>query len=230
MKFEKVVSKFLTNKYVLYVVAFLAITNVMGYMLMGQFKAVLVFILVGCIMTYFSKNMNIVLLTPLIFTALLVSISKREGFADAPKPTTPSPIPDFDLKQNTEATTVTGVQDSSPDKGAEEKLQPPSTEPKKTEKFEVGKKGQARLDYGSTLEAAYEDLNNALGSDGIRRLTEDTQRLMKQQLELADAMKGMTPMLKQAQDMLKSLNITELGDVTSLIKQMGGTQLMKPQA
>jgi|LauGreSBDMM110SN_4_FD.fasta_scaffold19418_2 hypothetical protein len=230
MKFEKVVSKFLTNKYVLYVVAFLAITNVMGYMLMGQFKAVLVFILVGCIMTYFSKNMNIVLLTPLIFTALLVSISKREGFEDAPKSSTPSPIPDFDLKQNIEPTTVKGVQDPSPDNGAEEKLQPTPTEPKKTEKFEVGKKGQNRLDYGSTLEAAYEDLNNALGSDGIRRLTEDTQRLMKQQLELADAMKGMTPMLKQAQDMLKSLNITELGDVTSLIKQMGGTQLMKPQA
>jgi hypothetical protein len=224
MKLEKFFSKFLTNKYVLYVVAFLAITNVMGYMLMGQFKAVLVFILVGCIMTYFSKNMNIVLLTPLIFTALLVSISKREGFADAPIEES------SDTTENTESAVVTGVEDASPDNGAEEQVEETSSEPKQTEKFEVGKKGQARLDYGSTLEAAYEDLNNALGSDGIRRLTEDTQRLMKQQLELADAMKGMTPMLKQAQDMLKSLNITELGDVTSLIKQMGGTQLMKPQA
>jgi hypothetical protein len=96
------------------------------------------------------------------------------------------------------------------------------------ESFEVGrKKGSSRVDYGSTLEAAYEDLNKALGSDGIKRLTSDTQRLMKQQLELADAMKGMTPMLKQAQDMLKSLNITELGDITNMVKQIGGSSILK---
>ena len=70
-------------------------------------------------------------------------------------------------------------------------------------------------------------MNKALGSDGIKRLTSDTQRLMKQQLELADAMKGMTPMLKQAQDMLKSLNITELGDITNMVKQIGGSSILK---
>jgi hypothetical protein len=258
MKFEKFVSKLLANKYVLYIVSVLAILSVMGYMIMGKFQAVLVFILIGCIMTYFSKNMIIILLTPLVFTSLLISVSRREGFATktsgagtansatgaiAPQgtgskaaatsnSTTPS--------RDTEIAGTDAIESVSPSvEGGDVVVESDygdftgdingDNTGHFDDGFEVGRKNQNRLDYGSTLEAAYEDLNKALGSDGIRRLTDDTQRLMKQQLELADAMKGMTPMLKQAQDMLKSLNITELGDVTSLIKQMGGTSIMKPQ-
>jgi hypothetical protein len=246
MKFEKIVSKLLANKYVLYIVSVLAILSVMGYMIMGKFQAVLVFILIGCIMTYFSKNMIIILLTPLVFTSLLISVSRREGFATktsgagTPDPATGQIAPQgsksiaaaTSTPRDTEIAGTDAIESvSSSVEGGDVVVEDNYGDYKDEgdDGFEVGRKNKNRLDYGSTLEAAYEDLNNALGSDGIRRLTDDTQRLMKQQLELADAMKGMTPMLKQAQDMLKSLNITELGDVTSLIKQMGGTSIMKPQ-
>jgi len=282
MKFETFISKLLTNKYVLYIVSFLAIMNVIGYMISGKVQAVIVFILVGCIMTYFSKNMIIILLTPLIFTALLTSISKgkMEGFQIKSSGVSSSGGPvklgkghvaayelanDITAGRSTPPTSTVPVQTASETSGPVESSEqafaensegdsPVDTSPDNTspdgdnaeanveanddtdlatdaspvdENFEVGmRKRQNRLDYGSTLEAAYEDLNNALGSDGIRRLTDDTQRLMKQQLELANAMKGMTPMLKQAQDMLKSLNITEIGDVTSLVKQLGATSIL----
>lgn len=252
MNFEKAVSKLLTNKYVLYFVTFLAIMNIIGYLISGKNQAVLIFILVGCIMTYFSKNMIVILLTPLVFTALIVSGIKREGFKLAqPKPsgganklateeTKMAMDRTFDIGSGEEsyeggdADNSAGgeevVEDSGDyggDEGGDEGGDMSEGGPV-DESFEVGrKKGSSRVDYGSTLEAAYEDLNKALGSDGIKRLTSDTQRLMKQQLELADAMKGMTPMLKQAQDMLKSLNITELGDITNMVKQIGGSSILK---
>jgi hypothetical protein len=84
-----------------------------------------------------------------------------------------------------------------------------------------GRKGASRVDMGSTLEQAYDDLNSVLGSDGIKNLTADTQNLMKQQLHLAEAMKEMGPLMQQAQSMLKTLNIDGLGDLPSLIKKFG---------
>ena len=63
---------------------------------------------------------------------------------------------------------------------------PISADAAKKEDFEVGrrKNGAAKIDYASTIEDAYDDLNKILGSDGIKRLTDDTQGLMKQQMEL----------------------------------------------
>jgi hypothetical protein len=89
--------------------------------------------------------------------------------------------------------------------------------------FEVGRKkaGAARVDYGTTLEKAYDDLSNVLGSDGIKNLTSDTQKLMKQQLQLAEAMENIGPLVQQAQSMLKTLNIDGMSDIPSLLQKFG---------
>ena len=41
-----------------------------------------------------------------------------------------------------------------------------------------------------------------VGKDGIKALTRDTKALMKQQVELANAMKGMQPLIGQAKEMM----------------------------
>ena len=53
-----------TNKYVLYLVAFVALINLLGYMAMGKNICVLLFILIAVITSYFSKNMIFVLAVP----------------------------------------------------------------------------------------------------------------------------------------------------------------------
>jgi len=60
------------------------------------------------------------------------------------------------------------------------------------------------IDYASTVEDAYDELNKIIGGDGIKKLTSDTQNLMQQQLKLAEAMKGMTPMIEQMEPLLKT--------------------------
>ena len=91
------------------------------------------------------------------------------------------------------------------------------------ESFEVGrskKRNGYDIDYASTIEDAYSNLNQIIGSDGIKQLTSDTQNLMKQQLQLADAMNSMTPLiqtmaplLKQAQGLFGNLGGDNLGNL-----------------
>ena len=101
------------------------------------------------------------------------------------------------------------------------------------EPFEVGRakknsKGY-NIDYASTVEDAYDELNKILGSDGIKKLTGDTQSLMKQQMQLAESMKSMgpmiqsmAPMMKQAQDMLGGMGEGKegLGGIMEIAKKL----------
>ena len=70
------------------------------------------------------------------------------------------------------------------------------------------------IDYATTIEDAYDELNNILGSDGIQRLTSDSQNLMKQQMQLAEAMKGMTPVIQSIAPMVENLKgmMGQMGD------------------
>ena len=78
-----------------------------------------------------------------------------------------------------------------------------------------------RIDYASTVEDAYGDLNKILGGDGIKRLTEDTQKLMGQQMQLAEAMKSMSPLLEQAKGLMAGFDMKQFGDITAMAKQFG---------
>lgn len=83
----------------------------------------------------------------------------------------------------------------------------------KVEGFERKKSGtkaatkESYIDHAATIEEAYTSLDNILGSDGINKLTQDTQRLMAQQQKLFDTMQSMAPMVGQAQEMLKGLDL-----------------------
>jgi hypothetical protein len=96
MKLPKVVDTMLNDKNVLYIVAFLAIMNFFGYIILRDSYALLIFLSVGFISTYFSKNMTVVLLSTLLLTNFITVLSRnfivnKEGFdataeTDATKP------------------------------------------------------------------------------------------------------------------------------------------------
>lgn len=85
MKLPKVVETMLNDKNVLYIVAFLAIMNFFGYIILRDSYALLIFLSIGFISTYFSKNMTVVLLSTLLLTNFITVLSKnfiinKEGF------------------------------------------------------------------------------------------------------------------------------------------------------
>jgi hypothetical protein len=81
--------------------------------------------------------------------------------------------------------------------------------------------GNSRIDYASTLEGAYDNLDKILGSDGINRLTGDTQKLMVQQQKLFDTMEGMLPMINQAKEMMNGIDMTQLGGLADMANSLG---------
>ena len=182
MNLQKSFSKFLVNPLALKVVSAIAIINFLGYLILGNTTAVIYFILIGLIVSYFSKNMILILGVPLLLVNLFAAGKKTaEGFDKMMKKE------DVDKKK-------TETKMDKDTEGVKEGLK------KKDESFEVGRKknkGSYNIDYASTVEDAYDELNKIIGSDGVKRLTADTQGLMKQQLQLTEAMSEMQPMIDQ---------------------------------
>jgi len=86
MKMPKTLDNLFNNIYFLYFVSFLAVFNIFAYIIMNNFNAIILFILIGYITYLFSKNMAIVLLVALLLTNLFTGSNNnrmgREGFQE----------------------------------------------------------------------------------------------------------------------------------------------------
>ena len=223
MKIPRSVTNLLENKYVLYIVFFLAVSNVLGYIMTGKTKSVIAFILIAYLVSLFSKNMIIILAVPLFVISFLMAGNHiREGLKNNGKkePEKGEPVkkvapPKKIDQQVIDGSDVMEPTDVSTPEGSEDLDNTP-----KSGMTTMYKKNN-RIDYASTVENAYDDLNKILGGAGIKRLTGDTQKLMGQQMQLAEAMKSMTPLLGQAKELLKGFDLKNLGDITSMAKSFG---------
>ena len=240
MSFIKQATKLLTNKYFLYFMVFLSVTNVLGYLVMNKINAVVFFALIGLIMSKFSKNMAVILLVCLMSTNLLMSNKMvREGL-DGPDSKVPEDVKDAsdskvpedvkdasDKKDATPSTTVAkmedklkGIASKITDKDVETKQSPFTNLEPEALASEHGKKG-SRIDLASTLKSQFAELNSILGPDGVKGLTTETMELMNSQKDLMNQMESMGPMLSQAQEMLKGFDMDSIGSLGDMLKKMG---------
>lgn len=204
-------SKVLTNKMFLYFVFFLAITTVFGYLMTNKLNAVVLFALIGILMYQFSKNMAVVLLVCVLATNLAMSSrSIREGLENSETPKKKSVPPSS--SSNNDPTPIVPVSEEVSNGSEPSDLSGMESMKNKNNK----KGGSGRIDYASTLEEAYDNLDQILGGDGIKNLTNDTQKLMAKQQELFQSMQAMTPMLNQAKQMLEGFDMKSLEGLAGL--------------
>ena len=162
----------LQNKYVLYLVLFIAITNILGYLAIEDFRSLMVFIAVAALASHFSKNMIVVLGSALIGTNILYASSRmREGMKNKEK------------EEDKKETEKEGASNSEIKKAvkARETLQMKAVTTEEDEEEDDSGVKTDRIDYGATMELAYDNLNKMLGEGGMKNLTKDTQGLMDQQ-------------------------------------------------
>lgn len=277
MTFASEASKLLTNKYFLYFIAFLAISNVVGYLVTNKLNAVIFFVLV-CILAYnFSKNMTVVLIIAIVTTNLMmVNKSMREGFregaenmdattTDATTTDTttvgdppPPPVTPTDYEANREKLeekklqveqTVQKKKNEIQNNQATTTTTPTTTTATTTTATEVetfapagagynGKKRgaiggpakAARIDYSTTLEQAYENLDKMLGSGGLNNLSADTEKLMAQQERLFGSVQKFLPLIDKAQGMISSLDMDKINSLVGMTEKFGGLGGAKPEA
>ena len=246
MKTPSVLKKLLTNKIVLNVVTIVAFLNMIGYLITGRITPVLFFVVLAILVTHFSRNMIIVLGIPLFVVNLFAMnyTSDIEGMENNENSNTNNVDTDKiksaiqDKINEQKSTSDTSNTDNKPEGKTNQGLPKTSLDSsKKTtdESFEVGRakrSGGYDIDYASTIEDAYDQLNNILGSDGIKRLTDDTQKLMKQQMQLAESMsqmgpmiQGMGPMMEQAKGLLEGMGDSNGGmaGIMEMAKKFGGS-------
>ena len=213
MKVPSVLKKILTNKIVLNVITIVTFFNMIGYLISGNITPILFFIVLAILITHFSRNMIIVLGIPLILVNLFAiklssSVEGMETNTSTSNTVDTDKIKDAikDKQKSNTTDTSTNKQDSKSKQGLPITPIDSNTKTNTDESFEVGRAkkrgGGNDIDYASTIEDAYDQLNSILGSEGNKRLTDDTQKLMKQQMQLAESMKSMEPMIKGMEPMM----------------------------
>ena len=70
-----------------------------------------------------------------------------------------------------------------------------------------------RVDYTTTLEQAYNNLQNILGTEGVSGLSKQTEKLLDQQKNLMDSLVQMGPIVDNAQKTMKGFKIDGLPDL-----------------
>jgi hypothetical protein len=228
MKLNLKLNSLLKDKNVLYVTLFIAIANLFGFLMLRQMDAIVFFLIVGFLTSYFSKNMIIIMLVAILSTNFLIGTKLlgkviKEGFktgdADAtaaaaapaalaastaaPAPAAPASADKkeeicYDPKDHTKVITC-------PSKSGFTTLSPAS--------IHEGEDVDHKVDYASTLESAYDNLDKLLGSEAIRTMTQDTQRLAEKQQVLMGNIKQLQPMMQNAGKMLDGLNMGQMGDM-----------------
>ena len=74
----------LKNKYVLYILLVIAIVNVLGYLAIQDYNSLALFVVMGLLSSYFSKNMTVNLLVAITVTSFVAVNNKvQEGFEES---------------------------------------------------------------------------------------------------------------------------------------------------
>ena len=206
--------KLLQNKYVLYLVLFIAITNILGYLAIEDFNSLMVFIAICALTSYFSKNMIIILGSAILGTNILYANSRmREGF-DTQEKDKEEDYTDNKTKKDKKK------KESMKSRFASSRPAKAARAATEEEEDEVD---STRIDYAATMEQAYDNLNKMLGDGGMKNLTKDTKGLMDQQKELMGQLKDFAPLMEQAGNMLDKLG--GMDNLKGLMGKMGGIKL-----
>jgi len=232
----------------------LAFFNVIGYFVLRNTQAILVFLLITGAGAMFSDNWTMIMLVAILVTNTLMSLPmRRDGFdnrsngreaEEEPDEEDEEKILDPEIKRGVKtikrhdldeakrrlATNnnnnnnnqfmsedghdVTGTSTVAAATAEDDVV------PMPVDTFQVGgtKKSTpgSRIDYASTMQEAYENLEQILGQGGIQKLTADTTNLMQKQKELFQAMQGMSPLLNQAKEMLSGFDMKSIQNLTQL--------------
>jgi hypothetical protein len=245
-------SPFFQNKFVLYGSLFIVLLSILRYLANQNTNAVVLMALIGLIMSYFSKNMIIVLLTAFVTVFVFEMIGApgvTEGMNTKKDDTTKdddatNEDEDDATKEEDDATkkddkTTTSKKNNEKDATSKEgntalhtvkskkekqgmaKMSPANYNGKEDEDDDHATSGKSanRIDYASTLEEAYDNIENIIGDEGVRGLTDQTKSLMNQQKQLMQNMKDMGPLLKSAEGFMEQITGNGgIGGITDMLK------------
>lgn len=241
---------FLQNKFILYVSLFVVLVTIVRHISNRNMNAVVLMALIGLVTSYFSKNMIIILFTAFSTVFVLEMLGSQgvmEGMENKKKDGEDEKETEQETSGETEGDSESAADTKKKSKEKKtEKKEGNQTLLSKKEPTKKNKQGMAslspasydgkehddesehahstkeanRIDYASTLEQAYDNIENIIGEEGVRGLTDQTKSLMNQQKELMNNMKEMGPLLKSAEGFMAQL--TGNGGIKGITEMLKG--------
>lgn len=243
-----VYTPFFQNKIVLYGSLILVLLSILRHLSNRNINAIILMALIGLITSYFSKNMIIILITAfasVFVLELMGSPGVTEGMSTKEGAENEGDANNEDTSEDDTTEELTNNKEGAKNKGNEKKkkpegggntrmktankkkkkqgmtpLSPANYDGKKDDDEKVGVKNGNRIDYASTLEQAYDNIDSIIGEDGVRGLTDQTKSLMHQQQQLMNNMKEMGPLLKSAEGFMEQ--ITGGGGIQGITNMLQG--------
>ena len=249
----------LKNKYVLYVLLVVAIVNVLGYLAIQDYNSLALFVVIGLLSTYFSKNMAVNLLSAIVVTSFVAVNDKvLEGFEEGNKNKKDNKKADQkkaaanSKKAAKMAKKASNLAQAATKKAAGEKCDKDdecvsgkcendkcsaksgfqnNVPPSSpaTVDDETDDSVGERIDYAATMEQAYNNLQKMLGEDGMNSITQETKKLVSQQKDLMGTLNQMAPILNNAKETLAGLNLDDMGNMSEMLKTLQGSAPPKPK-
>jgi len=235
-------NKFFDNNILYYIVIVFAVTTILGFLFLRNWNAIIFFILVGFITSFITDNVTIILLVSIILANLILLKTTKEGMESSASSTgdntgttsSTSPVSNSDV--------VTNIKEKKDEVVSTNDITTPLTSSTSGEVSNVATTNSSgtdstetmqdmnmvsvhkdtnkkkRIDYGSTLEAAYDNIESMLDSDGLGKLTEDTKKLMDQQQKLYKSIESMAPMVSDAKKMLEGFDMSNLNNLANILQ------------
>jgi len=214
-------SKVLKSKTFQYITLSVAIMNILVLISNKKYNAVLFAALFGILTYYFTKNMNIVFLSSVMFSHLFSCFVKTEGFKEGSSSNEQDKdenkyMEGMDDNKDTGAENIKCVGDDCK-KESLSKIRPSSLDP--DDELE-----DIYIDKSSTIDKAYDNLEQILGKGGMEKLSNETESLVKRQGQLMQAMQSMGPMMKSVQNLIGGMNKNgEMDEMQKTIETMANT-------
>ena len=223
---------FFKNKYILYILLVTGIMNVLGYIAIQDYNSLALFVVIGLLSSYFSKNMSINLLVAILVTSCVAINNKvqegfegKEGASDSSSTkkavATEESFPDSDCKTDKECPEGKSCDSGKCVAKSGFKNNVPPSSPALVNEDSDESEGD-RIDYAATMEQAYNNLQNMLGDDGMKSITQETKKLVSQQKDLMGTLNQMAPILNSAKETLTGLNLEDMGGMSEILKSMSG--------
>jgi hypothetical protein len=196
----------LHNCYVMYFVLFLAIADLLVLTVSKEYFFILIFILVGYLTSFFSKNMMVIMVVAIVATNVLRSgsgVRLNEGLENAENAEN-AELAERNLEnlENEEEKPLEENLENAEEKPLEENLENAELEeskkekkPKTTESFDLNTKKATSL--------------NSSPIEGLNVLGDQTAQLISTQKKLMENMKTLEPMLTQAEKFMSQFENVE---------------------
>ena len=239
-----------TDKNVLYIMLVIAVVNVLGYLMLGNFEAVVFFAIVAYLSTFFTKNMVIVFLIAILATNFLMvskvsyfkNVAAKEGMKnkdgkdkkDKPAPSSsPSPSPSASASPSASPSPskkpIPKPTNKASKKSSGEKKKEGMNGKLAPAKFNDDNESDADDDADSApfpSSKAQQAKNVEKAHDNLQNIgggmSAQTDQVMQQQKILMDNMKTMQPFLETAERFLDKFNMKGIDGLLGKIGLSGG--------